>query len=147
MRKLNYLWRVYDPATLSLPAAKMQSALFLALRSIIVSDGPHFGELQFLFSSLPTSLGGLGVSLPDHLLKFTYMASKIQTMIAQNNLFRSLSVELSPSVLELSHKFYAIFPEQSAVSLSLLKICKKCKYFRTYMLDNITNDQPSRLNS
>ena len=120
MRKLNYLWRLYDPATLTLPAAKMQSALFLALRSIIVSDGPHFGELQFLFSSLPTSLGGLGVSLPDHLLKFAYMASQIQTMIAQNNLFRSLSVELPPAVLELSHKFYAIFPEQSSTSLSLI---------------------------
>ena len=120
MRKLNYLWRLYDPATLNLPAAKMQSALFLALRSIVVSDGPHFGELQFLFSSLPTSLGGLGVSLPDHLLTFAYMASQIQTMIAQNNLFRSLSVELPPAVLELSHKFYAIFPEQSSTSLSLI---------------------------
>jgi hypothetical protein len=120
MKKLNYLWRLYNPATLTLPAAKMQSALFMALRSIIVSDSPHFGELQFLFSSLPTSLGGLGVSLPDHLLKFTFMASKIQTMIAQNNLFRSLSVELSPSVLELSHKFYAIFSEQSSTSLSFI---------------------------
>jgi hypothetical protein len=118
MNKLNYLWRLYDPATLTLPAAKVQSALFLALRSMIVSDGPYFGELQFLFSSLPTLLGGLGVSLPDHLLKFTYMASKIQTMIAQNNIFSSLSVELSPLVLELCHKFYAIFPEQFLTSLS-----------------------------
>jgi hypothetical protein len=39
-----------------------------------VSDGPRFGELQFLFSALPTSLGEFGVSLPDHLLKFTYEA-------------------------------------------------------------------------
>jgi hypothetical protein len=108
MEKLNYLWRLYDPATLTLPAAKMQSALFLALRSIILSDGPYFGEQQFLFSSLPTSLGGLDVSLPDHLLKFTYMASQIQTIIAQNELFGSLSVELPPSVLQLSQKFLAI---------------------------------------
>ena len=57
MKKLNYLWRLYDPVILTLPAAKMQSALFLALRSIVVSDGPYFGELQFLFSSLPTSFG------------------------------------------------------------------------------------------
>jgi hypothetical protein len=48
MKKLNYLWRSYDPATLTLPAAKMQSALFLALRSIIMSDDPYFGEQQFL---------------------------------------------------------------------------------------------------
>jgi hypothetical protein len=47
MKKLNYLWRLYDPATLTLPAAKMRSALFLALRSMIVSDGPYFGELRF----------------------------------------------------------------------------------------------------
>jgi hypothetical protein len=118
MKKLNCLWRLCDPATLTLPAAKMQSALFLALRSITVSDGPYFGELQFLFSSLPTSLGGSGVSLPDHLLKFIYMASQIQTIIAQNKLLGSLSVELPPSVLELSHKFFAIFPEQSSTSVS-----------------------------
>jgi hypothetical protein len=49
------------------------------------------------------------------------MASKIH-MIAQNNLFKLLSVELSPSVLQLSHKFYAIFPEQSSTSLSLIII-------------------------
>jgi hypothetical protein len=119
MKKLNYLRRLYDPATLTLPPAKMQSALFLALRSIIVSDGPYFGEQQFLFSSLPTSLGGLGVSLPDHLLKFTYMASQIQTIIAQNKIFGSFSVELPPSVLELS-KFFAIFPELSPTSLSTI---------------------------
>jgi hypothetical protein len=60
----------------------------------------------------------VGVSLPGHLLKFTYMASKIQTMVAQNNLFTSLSGELSPSVLQLAHEFYAIFPEQSSTSHS-----------------------------
>jgi hypothetical protein len=46
------------------------------------------------------------------------MASKIQTMVAQNNLFTSLSGELSPSVLQLAHEFYAIFPEQSSTSHS-----------------------------
>ena len=127
MKKLNYIWRLYEPATLTLPAAKIQSALFLALRSIIVSDGPHFGELQFRFSSLPTSLGGLGVPLPDQLLKFSYVASKIQTMGAQNNLFPSLSGELSPSVLQLAHEFYAIFPEQSSTTHSSIIMPHKKK--------------------
>jgi hypothetical protein len=56
MKKLNFLWRLCDPLTL--PAAKMQSALFMAVRSIFVADGPHFGQLEFQFTSLPTSLGG-----------------------------------------------------------------------------------------
>jgi hypothetical protein len=117
MKKLNYIWRLYDPTTLSQPAAKMQSALFLALRSIIVSDGPYFGELQLLFSSLPTSSGGLGISLPGHLFKFAYIASKIQTMEAQKNLFTSLPAELSPMVLQLSQEFHNSLSENSSTSL------------------------------
>ncbi len=120
MRNLNYLWRVYDPITLTLPAAKMQSALYMALRSVIVSEGPHFGELQFMLASLPSSSGGLGVPLPVHLLQYAYMASQIQTITAQNRLFTSLSTELSPTVLELAHKFYNSFPEQSSISLSTI---------------------------
>jgi hypothetical protein len=117
MKKLNYLWRLYNPATLTLPAAKMQSALFLALRAMIVSDGPHFGELQFQLTSLPTSLGGLGVSLPDQLLKFAYVASQLSTLTAQKKLFGSLSDELSPLLLELCNKFYAILPENTSTTL------------------------------
>ena len=120
MRNLNYLWRVYDPITLTLPAAKMQSALYMALRSVIVSEGPHFGELQFMLASLPSFSGGLGVPLPVHLLQYAYMASQIQTITAQNRLFTSLSTELSPTVLELAHKFYNSFPEQSSISLSTI---------------------------
>jgi hypothetical protein len=127
MKKLNHLWRLYDPVTLTLPAAKTQAALFLALRSIIVSDGPYFGEEQFLFSSLPTSFGGLGVSLPEHLLKFTYIASQIQTITAQNELLGSVSVELPPSVLELSQKFFEIFPESNITHNTIILPHKKNK--------------------
>ena len=48
------------------------------------------------------------------------MASQIQTITAQNRLFTSLSTELSPTVLELAHKFYNSFPEQSSISLSTI---------------------------
>jgi hypothetical protein len=78
-----------------------------------VSDGPYFREQQFPFSSLPTSFGGLDVSLLEHLLKFTYIASQIQTITAQNELLGSLSVEMPPSVLELSQIFFDIFPESN----------------------------------
>jgi hypothetical protein len=48
-------------------------------------------------------------------------------MSAQNNLFRSLPVEISPLVLELSHKFVAIFPLHSPTSLDLTILPHKKK--------------------
>jgi hypothetical protein len=127
MKKINNIWRLYDPDTLTLPSAKMQTALFLALRSIIVSDGPHFGDLQFQFSSLPTSLGGLGVSLPNQLLNFAYVASQLSTLTAQKNLFGSLSGELSPVLLELCNKFSAILPNHSPSTLNTIIMPHKKK--------------------
>ncbi len=125
MKKLNYLWRLFHPDTLVLPAAKLQSALLSALRSIVVSEGPNFGEEQFLFSSLPTSYGGLGVSLPDHLLKFTYIASQIQTITAQNELLEAVPINLPTSVIELSQKFLELFPPSTITPNSIILPHKK----------------------
>ena len=70
MPKLVYCWRTIPPEFLHECSARFHDNIKDALRQIIVGDGPHFGEFQTHLSSLPVSLGGLGIHSPSSVVVF-----------------------------------------------------------------------------
>lgn len=77
MPKLMYCWRTVSPDYLRESSARFERELIEALRKITVADGPHFGSFQVRLSTLPVSLGGLGIQLPSDILNFAFVASAI----------------------------------------------------------------------
>jgi len=75
MPKLVYCWRTIPPQFLVGLSDIFHEEIRKALRKIIVGDGPQFGEFQSQLSSLPVSLGGLGIYSPSHILSVAYPAS------------------------------------------------------------------------
>jgi hypothetical protein len=83
MTKLMYCWRTVQPTHLEEIAKIFDDEICKALRTIVTSDGPYFGKFQSLLSSLPVSLGGLGIQLPSDTLRFAYIASSISSFQLQ----------------------------------------------------------------
>lgn len=66
--------------------AVFDAHLSLHLRHIVPNDGPGVGLLQYCMSSLPLSLGGLGIYFMADAMNYCYLASCIQTQSLQINI-------------------------------------------------------------
>jgi hypothetical protein len=118
MPKLMYTWRTIHPQYLHEPAMHFEDELIAALRRILVADGPHFGDFQVRLSTLPVSLGGLGIQLPSDILHFAFSASAIASFDLQQSIL-GIDDRIVPNpILGLVHAFtlhvYPDAPEQAS---------------------------------
>ena len=68
--KMVYLLRCILPQLISQSIEIMEGILFQYLRSIVVGDGPGFGDFQFNLVTLPTTFSGLGIYNPADISQF-----------------------------------------------------------------------------
>jgi ubiquitin carboxyl-terminal hydrolase 44/49 len=101
MPKLVYCWRTVCPDYLQEQSARFELELVGALRRITVADGPHFGEFQVSLSTLPVTLGGLGIQLPSDILNFAFVASAIESNELQRGILGLESSDFPPWVPEM----------------------------------------------
>ena len=83
MPKLVYSWRTTPPEFLEDAAIRFDHVILLALRWIIVGDGPSFGSFHQRLATLPVSMGGLGVLLPTDIRRFAFCASALSSLNIQ----------------------------------------------------------------
>ena len=125
MPKLVYCWRTVFPTFLQVQAARFEQELVGALRRITVADGPYFGEFQVRLSTLPVTLGGLGIQLPSDSLSFAFVASAIASDELQRGILGLEDPTFPPWVPEMldfySNQVFSDDPAQAAqLSQSLL---------------------------
>jgi len=92
MAQMTYTWRTHDPRLILPCSIAFEQTIINALRWIVVSGGPRFGNFQQTLASLPVAMGGLGIPLPSDLLNFAFLASRFHTFDLQKALFPQLSV-------------------------------------------------------
>jgi hypothetical protein len=122
MTKLMYCWRTVQPNYLTEIANSFDKEISDALRTIVTSDGPHFGKFQLLLSSLPVSLGGLGIPLPSDTLQFAYVASLISSFkLQQQILDRPATSRHHPDCIQVLVRQYStsIFKDDSTKAAHL----------------------------
>jgi hypothetical protein len=105
MPKLMYCWRTVCPDYLQEPSERFEKELIDALRKITVLDGPHFGAFQVSLSTLPVSLGGLGIQLPSDILNFAFVASAIASDGLQQGILGLEASEYPPWVPAMAQAY------------------------------------------
>jgi hypothetical protein len=105
MPKLKYCWRTVSPDYLQDSSSRFEKVVIDALRKITVADGPHFGCFQVRLSTLPVSLGGLGIQLPSDILNFAFVASAIASEGLQCGILGLKYSEYPPWVPEMVHAY------------------------------------------
>ena len=88
--KVVHLLRSSPPCLIGSAIKHMEDCLRNTLRSIIVGDGPWFGDFQFGLATLPIDMSGLGVYNPADLGNFTFVASMISTQELQDSIIGSI---------------------------------------------------------
>jgi hypothetical protein len=130
MPKLMYCWRTTHPSYLRSACSIMDNAVTSTLRDIVVSGGPHFGEFQLSLSSLPVSMGGLGVPLPSDVASYAFVASMLSSLPLQNDILE-VTQHIPPFLREMVDTFSdAVFPSDpdQALKLSLETIVPQSKH-------------------
>jgi len=56
------------------------------LRSVVVGDGPWFGDFQFDLATLPIKHSGLGILNPADISRFAFVASMLGTKDLQDRI-------------------------------------------------------------
>jgi hypothetical protein len=124
MQKLVYCWCTIPPEFLHECSARFHDNIKDALRQIIVGDGPHFGEFQTHLSSLPVSLGGLGIHSPSQILTVAYPASFLSTLQLQTRILRlanaPIQSHIPQSVIEHVQRFADMVRSQPNDRLELV---------------------------
>jgi hypothetical protein len=87
MKKMNTMFRIMPPESIIGPASLFKEESKKALRLCLISNGPHFGELEYTTASLPNSKGGFGVANPREVLKYAYINAFLSTKEDQAQLF------------------------------------------------------------
>ena len=105
MVRLSYVWRTSHPTAIIDAMQYSQTVIISALRTIIVAQGPHFGEKQIYLSSLPVSLGGLGIALPLDIHHFAYLSSALSSWELQHQIFPSLDSAISEPIKDQVGQF------------------------------------------
>jgi len=107
MVKMVYCLRTTDPQHLTQSSALLHETLYSALRFLHVGDvnNVRFGIFHLHLTSLPIRLGGLGISLPDDLLKFSNLASQLDSQKLQCAIFPHQHYP-SSELLALMHIFF-----------------------------------------
>jgi hypothetical protein len=80
----------------------------VALRHIVVGEGPGFGPLQEELAALPLLAGGLGILRGGDVLPYAYLASATQTMSLQVELLGAWEVPLSLALPSARASFCAL---------------------------------------
>ena len=99
MPKLVYTWRTIPPEYLGELALRFSLVLQESLRKLILANGPGFSDFHLQLSSLPVSLGGLGISLPTDLIHFAYSSAKIESYVLQQRIRVISSPPTAPCLL------------------------------------------------
>ena len=90
--KMVYLFRCIPPQLISQSIEIMEGILFQYLRSIVVRDGPGFGDFQFNLATLPTAFSGLGIYNPADISQFAFISSMQSTKDLQDEIIGFNSV-------------------------------------------------------
>jgi hypothetical protein len=85
--KLNYCWRTTPPEYLAEAAISLRRELLDVLNLIVVYRRPGFEDFQQILSSLPISLGGLGITMPHDILNIAYFASSLDSKGLQDRIY------------------------------------------------------------
>ena len=115
--KVIHLLRSSPPCFIRPALVQMESSLLESLRSIIVGDGPWFGEFQFALSTLPISCSGLGVYNPVDVSKFAFVASMVGTHALQDKIFGQLADAFTPEFNEALESLQSIIGRISNIEL------------------------------
>ena len=81
--------RVCPPRFIEGVVNRFDEALWDALRDIVVAGGPHFGEVEFQWASLPSDRGGLGVARASSLAQTAFVSSYTSSLALQDLLLSS----------------------------------------------------------
>jgi hypothetical protein len=121
MPKMMYCWRTIQPTYLKEIASLFDIEIVKALRTIVTSEGPYFGDFQVSLATLPVSLGGLGIQLPSDILQFAYVASLISSFKLQQQVLGRPSTSHSPECIQKLVKEYSdcVFKDDSVKAAHL----------------------------
>jgi hypothetical protein len=120
MPKLTYCWRTTHQRSLGSAATLLDKTIESTLRDIVVAGGPHFGDFQLSLSTLPVSMGGLGIFLASDVAAYAYTASILSSMSLQNDILRIQRDFIPPPVLTIVDEFAtSIYPKDPDKALKL----------------------------
>ena len=150
MVKLNYAWRCTPPQAIRTVAEDFEKFLANILTEIVVNHGPGFGPFQLHMASLPTNMGGLGITLPTDTLHFAHLASHYSTVKLQQQILPSCPQFPEPQFTELHEEYMRNLHGEERVSanadsikeLSLVKIQQQMAswYFTSKLRSLLTDD-------
>ena len=105
--KLTYCFRTMPPEALEEPVALFREVLTDALRTIVVNNGSRMGEFHMMLASLPVSLSGLGITMPEDVVTSAALASQIQTFALQRKIYPAIGTceRRVQAMLRLQNKF------------------------------------------
>lgn len=90
--KLYFSMRTCSPRVFECAQVSFDAALRSSLERIITASGPGFGDWQWRLATLPFAFGGLGVYSAGDVLKYAFLASRLQSASLQTKLLHSSGI-------------------------------------------------------
>ncbi|GKB71596.1 hypothetical protein Tco_0933008 [Tanacetum coccineum] len=86
--KLHFAMHTCSPHIFKQAQHSFDAALRSSLTGIVTASGPGFGDWQWWLATLPFSCGGLGVYSACDVLRYAFLASRLQSASLQTKLLR-----------------------------------------------------------
>ena len=90
--KLYFSMRTCSPRVFECAQVSFDAALRSSLERIVTASGPGFGDWQWRLATLPFAFGGLGVYSAGDVLKYAFLASRLQSASLQTKLLHSSGI-------------------------------------------------------
>ncbi|KAL8132720.1 hypothetical protein AgCh_008265 [Apium graveolens] len=95
--KLYYALRTCPPPFFGEAQTQFDQDLRISLERIVTGSGPGFWDWQWRLATLPIKLGGLGILCVGDVIRYAFLASRLQTSALQTQILSSSGITLCGS--------------------------------------------------
>ncbi|GJV80909.1 hypothetical protein Tco_1516779, partial [Tanacetum coccineum] len=72
---------------------QFDQALRTSLEKVVTASRPGFGDWQWRLATLPIKLGGLGILLAGDIIRYAFLASRLQTSALQDKILMKTGID------------------------------------------------------